>query len=188
MFKAARIGMRVTPLVAIVCMLCALQAPAQQRARYSPAPFVDRPTFDSGLLAASLPSVLSPPAMIPGSRLVSMIAEDIDADGDLDVVANDGSLDLIVWTNDGSGRLSRRHGSGRDGIRSEPAAPALAGDVAQSDTAVPSAFGSLAVDARVRAIVEARRPLSRHHASNRLTSAFVSTRTPRGPPASISLS
>ena len=34
-----------------------------------------------------------------------MIAEDIDADGDLDVVANDGSLDLIVWTNDGSGRL-----------------------------------------------------------------------------------
>lgn len=180
--------MRVTPLAAIVCMLCALQAPAQQRAHHWSAPFVDRPTFDSNLLAAALPSVLSPPAMIPGSRLVSMIAEDIDADGDLDVVANDGSLDLIVWTNDGSGQLSRQQGRGHDGIRSEPAAPAVAGDVARSDTAVPSAFGSLAIDARVSEMVEARRPLSRHRASSRLSSAFVSTRTPRGPPASTPLS
>ena len=36
------------------------------------------------------------------------VANDIDADGDLDVVANDGSLELLVWINDGTGRLTRR--------------------------------------------------------------------------------
>ncbi len=86
-------------------------------------PVSDRTTFDSTALIAALPRVLSPPVLKPGSRLVSMIAEDIDADGDLDVVANDGSLNLIVWTNDGSGRLSPRQSHEVAGLQSEPARP-----------------------------------------------------------------
>ena len=38
-----------------------------------------------------------------------MVASYIDDDGDLDLVASDGSLDLLVWINDGTGHLTRRY-------------------------------------------------------------------------------
>jgi hypothetical protein len=188
MLKAARVGLRlgarIAPLVAIACVLSAPIASSQRRPIAVQAPIAEPPTFDSNALAAALPSVLSPPSLLPGSRLVSMIAEDIDADGDLDVVANDGSLNLIVWTNDGSGRLSRQHSRESDGgLRSEPSVPGVAGDFAQPDTAVPSAFGSLLVEPRVRSAADTRAPLSRPNDDDRSSSAFCSTRTPRGPPA-----
>lgn len=65
-------------------------------------------TFEAATLVASLPLSLAPP-LDPGLRLVALVASDIDADGDLDLVANDGSLDLLVWINDGSGHLTRRY-------------------------------------------------------------------------------
>jgi len=43
----------------------------------------------------------------PG-RFVSIVAADIDDDGDLDVVASDSSLHLHVWVNDGSGHFTRQ--------------------------------------------------------------------------------
>jgi hypothetical protein len=57
--------------------------------------------------------------------VVSVLAADIDADGDLDVVAADANLDLIVWANDGSGHLERvqpRHGRG---LEPRPATPTI---------------------------------------------------------------
>jgi hypothetical protein len=44
-----------------------------------------------------------------GRPLITVVAADIDADGDIDVVASDGSLDLLVWVNDGTGRFTRKH-------------------------------------------------------------------------------
>ena len=64
-------------------------------------------TVEAATLMASLPPSLTPP-IASGLRVVAMVASDIDADGDLDLVANDGSLDLIVWINDGTGHLTRR--------------------------------------------------------------------------------
>ena len=101
-----------------------------------------RPTFDSNQLVASLPSVLSPPEVKAGSRLVSMIAEDIDADGDLDVVANDGTLNLIVWTNDGSGRLSQQQGRETTTVRAGPEAPDLSHSLPTSQSFVPPSLAS----------------------------------------------
>src|SRR5476651_534668 len=66
-----------------------------------------QPTVEASTLVASLPANLTPP-LEPGQRVVAMVASDIDADGDLDLVANDGSLELIVWINDGTGHLTRR--------------------------------------------------------------------------------
>jgi hypothetical protein len=38
--------------------------------------------------------------------LARVVVSDIDRDGDIDVVASVGTLDLIVWTNDGAGHFS----------------------------------------------------------------------------------
>jgi hypothetical protein len=48
------------------------------------------------------------PAPVDGSLVVSIVAADIDGDGDLDVIATDRLLQLIVWTNDGSGHFTRQ--------------------------------------------------------------------------------
>jgi len=51
-------------------------------------------------IAASLP-VSAPP-------IVSVVAADIDADGDVDVVATDSAVNLLIWVNDGTGRFTRK--------------------------------------------------------------------------------
>ena len=182
MLRLARTGWCAAPLVAL---LGALWAPIQQHAASPSASIPSRPTFDSVVLVAALPSALSPPAVQPGSRLVSMVAADIDADGDLDVVANDGSLDLIVWTNDGSGRLSRQQGRGGGArLRSEPAAPGLADQPAGPDTIVLPPFVPLGVNPRILAVTPNHSPLWWDRSAGAPLPAFVSTRTPRGPPVS----
>lgn len=181
MLRLARTGWRVASLAALIC---AAWAPIQHHSASPSASVSSRPTFDSTVLVAALPSVLSPPAVQPGSRLVSMVAEDIDADGDLDVVANDGSLDLIVWTNDGSGRLSRQQGRDGPGLRSEPPAPGLADQPAVLDTVVPTPFASLEVNLRFLAVTPDQSPLWSDRSAGALLPAFVSTRSSRGPPVS----
>jgi hypothetical protein len=85
-------------LIALVVLVC------------PPASAASKPSL---FLAASggEPVRLDPitiPPIESGRRVLSVVAADIDGDGDLDVVANDGSLDLIVWVNDGAGHLTRQ--------------------------------------------------------------------------------
>jgi hypothetical protein len=168
----------------LAALLCAAPVlPLGRHAVRLAASVPSRPTFDSSLLAAALPKVLTPPVVQPGLRLVSMIAEDIDADGDLDVVANDGSLDLIVWTNDGSGRLSRRQGRDVAGLRSEPAAPGLADGAALPDTIAPPTFASLDNHPRPCSVTPDQSPLRSDRSSDALLTTCLLSRTPRGPPA-----
>jgi hypothetical protein len=54
-------------------------------------------------------TALQLPGIDPGATVVAAALADIDADGDLDVVAFDGSLDLLVWSNDGTGHFTRRY-------------------------------------------------------------------------------
>ena len=56
-------------------------------------------------------------------RFVRVVADDVDRDGDIDVVASLGSLDLIVWTNDGAGHFTRLASSSHTALQNQPLAP-----------------------------------------------------------------
>ena len=62
------------------------------------------------------------------SQFVRVVADDIDRDGDIDVVASDGTLNLLVWENDGAGHFSRRPSSTHEELTATPPAPMADGD------------------------------------------------------------
>jgi hypothetical protein len=69
---------------------------------------------------------LPPPVeSLPGNttRFASIIAADIDADGDLDVIATDHALNLYVWVNDGAGHLTLQNPAHEDRWQPLPPAP-----------------------------------------------------------------
>src|SRR5581483_7572032 len=75
---------------------------------------------------------------IPRS-VVRAVLVDVDADGDTDLVANIGSLDLGVWINDGQGRLTRTPGSTSPGTWiPQPPVPGLDAGVPGVVAAVPA--------------------------------------------------
>src|SRR5438445_193704 len=51
---------------------------------------------------------------------VRVVAYDIDNDGDLDIVANDGTLELLVWENDGTGHFARKPSGHLAGLEAPP--------------------------------------------------------------------
>ena len=61
-------------------------------------------------------------------RFVRVVAGDVDRDGDIDVVASLGSLDLMVWTNDGAGHFTRLASSSHTALQNQPPAPTVDGD------------------------------------------------------------
>lgn len=139
-------------------------------------------TLHTSALVESLPLTLAPP-LDPGVRLVALVASDIDADGDLDLVANDGSLDLLVWINDGAGHLTREHGK-RTGHWSSDASTA---DGDPGGTTV-SAIGSSSVHLAptLLRLTRADHPLSAlGDTTPAIRSGSAAARHPRGPPASF---
>lgn len=145
------------------------------------------PQFASPPLLRALPAAVTRAVTESGRRVVTVIAADIDADGDLDVVASDGSLDLLVWTNDGAGHLTRRRPMRSTGWRDDPAGSTLHGrdratqffthDELPSIDAGFSTSGSSIVTARLTDAVDAFVRVS-----------GLSTRTPRAPPSVSRLS
>ncbi len=95
-------------------------------------------TFDASTLVAALPLRLESP-LEPGLRVVALAASDIDDDGDLDLVASDGSLDLLVWINDGAGHMTRRYGRQSSGWRNDPSD--VGGDTAQGTVSAVASAG-----------------------------------------------
>jgi hypothetical protein len=76
--------------------------------------------------------------------LVAAITADIDSDGDLDVVATDQSLNLLVWVNDGTGHLTRqrpRHSGGDSTSSGAPTFERRAPSVAFSTLNDPPSAG-----------------------------------------------
>ena len=134
-------------------------------------------------LAATLPADLTPPAVDPNLRIVSAVAADIDDDGDLDVVANTGSVDLLVWINDGTGRLESAQPKPSKGRRSEPPEPTF--DVYHDASEACTPAGPF-VDFPTRADRMERGPSSPIdciHAD--VASVVADHRNPRGLPASF---
>jgi hypothetical protein len=121
------------------------------------------------------------PAGDADRRLASIVAVDIDADGDRDVVGLDWSSGLIVWLNDGSGHLTRQP--------AQPAGPILVAGVtvlSHSDAATRTSDQ----DDRVPAtLAPASRParLAVRRASDDYTAPLASAPVrhvlSRGPPA-----
>lgn len=112
-----------------------LDAPAM-----SALPTVDHPqTFEASTLVAALPLRLESP-LEPGLRVVALAASDIDDDGDLDLVASDGSLELLVWINDGAGHMTRRYGRHSSGWLNDPSD--ASNDTAQGTVSAVASAGS----------------------------------------------
>ena len=89
----------------------------------TPGTFVPLP-LQTSLLGASRGGFQAP-TVDDHPEFVSVVAADIDADGDIDIVAASGSLELFVWTNDGAGHLTRQAPHRVPGWRSTPGAPTV---------------------------------------------------------------
>ena len=80
--------------------------------------------------AAQIPEGFVLPASDAGVRVSSFVTADLDADGDLDIVAAelsaDGLVGIVVWVNDGTGRLTREAAETRSSDSRHRARAALA--------------------------------------------------------------
>jgi hypothetical protein len=66
-------------------------------------------------------------------QFVRVVADDVDRDGDIDVVASLDSLDLAVWKNDGAGHFTRQPSSRHTSLQTQPPAPSVDGDPLSSN-------------------------------------------------------
>jgi len=79
-------------------------------------------------VAKQLPAGFVLPSSDVDLKISSFVAADLDADGDLDIVAADaanGSVGILVWVNDGAGRLTRKHPEQPKTLGSEPPGPSV---------------------------------------------------------------
>jgi hypothetical protein len=175
---------RFARLAALTALVCIAWIPVHGRTVSRHGELSSRSTFEASVWAAALPQVLTAMAVPPGWQLVSMIADDIDADGDLDVVASDGSLDLIVWINDGTGRLNRQGSRKASGPPQSLSGPGLSDQapgsqaVASIPTSTPQTDSSITF-----CLIDQSRARSTEP-NDPSPTFFVSTRSPRGPPTS----
>jgi hypothetical protein len=72
-------------------------------------------------------------------EFVRVVAGDVDRDGDIDVVATLGSLDLAVWQNDGSGHFTRVPSTRHVALQTQPSSPSADGHSPASDEWIQTA-------------------------------------------------
>jgi hypothetical protein len=122
-----------------------------------------------------------------GDRLVAIVTADIDADGDLDVVASDTDLQIHVWVNDGAGHLTPRSPMRTTTWGAVPPLPSVDARRTTRESCTPSSPPSF--DGRYRVIDGTPNAASRvTSAATRVSAATNAfTRTPRAPPATILL-
>jgi hypothetical protein len=131
----------------------------------------------------TLPLSFAPP-LDPGIRLVALVASDIDADGDLDLVASDGSLDLLVWINDGAGHLTRQYGKRASGWNSDSLT--ADSDAVSSRVSVVGSSAAQVDPGRLRLFLLDRHISSRSPQSLSPQSWYARSQNPRAPPLSLS--
>jgi len=124
------------------------------------------------------------PGVEPGTKVVAAAMADIDADGDLDLVASDGSLDLLVWSNDGTGHFTRKYPAHDQNTGSLMRDGALdPGSGAVPATVVPAAGASVIAPNRFARGVLARSARRLVPVTHLLRSRTRLSRSPRAPPA-----
>lgn len=76
--------------------------------------------------AKQLPNGFVLPSTDVDLKISSLVAADLDSDGDLDIVAADPAKgSIVVWVNDGAGRLTRKRPRQTKTLGSEPASPSV---------------------------------------------------------------
>jgi len=133
------------------------------------------------------PAGLTSAAEDAAADIVSAVTADIDADGDLDVVATDQSLNLLVWVNDGTGHLTRqwpRHSGGESTSPGSPTLERRAPSIAFSTFSDPPSAGL-----EQRPDFHTGRPDARPPVAADPPLPFSTTRhtPPRAPPSGTSL-
>lgn len=106
-------------LAGTVQLQSAAAHPSRARNSYRP---IDRP------VAGQLPQGFTLPSADANLPISSLVTADLDADGDLDIVAFDrsgGGVGIVVWVNDGAGRLTRKAPAPKGSLASEPVAPSI---------------------------------------------------------------
>jgi len=114
----------------------------------------------------------------------SLIAEDIDGDGDLDLVAGAPSGQVMAWLNDGHGRFTLQKPRRSDGISRE----AMFADALQNEPVALGANAPLVTPGRrsgMAVVVTLSRPPTGPLAAGL---SVLSLSSPRAPPVSLSLS
>ena len=79
-------------------------------------------------VGGQLPQGFTLPSGDADLKVSSIVTTDLDADGDLDIVAADrssGAIGIVVWVNDGDGRLTRKAPAPAGHLASEPASPTI---------------------------------------------------------------
>lgn len=153
MTRLLRRALRLLTQFAIV-LVCGASAPhtlvppLQAAPLFSPDPGVDRAVALPDGFAAAVDRATS-------AQFVSVVADDVDQDGDLDVVASVGSLDLLVWQNDGAGHFTRLPSSQRRALQTQPPPPAVDGDAIASNEWIQNDDRDAAGLPPLRAIVHA---------------------------------
>src|SRR2546427_4180492 len=165
---------------ALVCALalgCVASAGPRHLAE-SP-PIASAPSFTAA--SERLPAGLALPAVEAAQQIIGLVCADIDSDGDLDVIVNEGSLDLAVWVNDGTGRLTRKHAARSSGWQTEAPSPSF--DVRPSAVSALNDLPSLGGDLRLRTIALARSQPPSQAAHTAIAQSAIGSSIPRAPPA-----
>jgi hypothetical protein len=135
------------------------------------------------------PSELPPPLQASLVReditLVSAIAADIDADGDLDVVGSDDQLELVILVNDGRNNLSRRPSRQPGQWSTAPAPPSLHERPDGSAASVQNDPPSTAPDRRSIIANFDRGSIASPAAGRFIAAGARSSASPRAPPAAL---
>jgi len=82
----------------------------------------------TSLAAMQLPAGFVLPSADVDLKVSSLVAADLDADGDLDIVAAAGAsgpLGIVVWVNEGDGRLTRKRPEQPHALGVEPPTPSV---------------------------------------------------------------
>lgn len=130
-------------------------------------------------------TALQLPGVEPGTKVVAAALADIDADGDLDLIASDGTLDLLVWSNDGSGHFTRKypgHAPADGWFSRDRTLDPRTGTTPAS--VIPSGSASLVAAPRASRAREARQWRVASATSSLLSRARL-TRPSRAPPVSL---
>jgi hypothetical protein len=166
-------------IVAAAVALCAARVPAPQTEAWNPE------AFRSRSVAAVLPQGFVLPSADGDIKVSSLVAADLDADGDLDIVASEGaegSLAILVWENDGAGRLTRREPTKQRSLDNVPSSPSF--EQHQSDT--PASVQPDNPTAPAAAVKVAAMPAARSFERTRapdVSSAALEVLRSRSPPA-----
>ena len=166
---------RVAIIAAAVTLMSSLNPPGA-------APTPSRPILAPLHPPSELPPALQASLSHQAVTLVSAVAADIDADGDLDIIGSDDHLALIVLVNDGQGHLSRRVAHLPSTLRPEPADPALHDRGDAPTASVQNEPPTTGPD--TARTFDLRDPLTFAPRGRRQAApaALISTRVPRAPP------